>query len=290
MTISHPIIPREKLDFGLDGNIPRYWFGGDAFKSRYFDAMSTLFPEGERFFISCVRDFRDQVTDPQLTQDIKNFIRQEGQHGIVHTQYNERLKSQGIDVDRIENLLKTLFFKIARKVSPKAQTLAETAATEHLTAIMSEFIFTNVEVMQQADPRVRAMYAWHAIEEVEHKGVAYDVMIDYAKVSYFTRIAAMLHATIIFPYVILKFQNAMLKADGFSLWQRAKLNVKGIYWLLKPSGFVGPLYKPYFPYYKPGYHPWQEADQPGYNEWVAAFNLRRDPVEASELMRAAMAR
>src|SRR5690606_30799034 len=90
----HQIVPREKLDFGLDGDIPKYWFGGDAFKSRYFDALSTIFPEGERFFIECVRDYRHMATDPQLQQEIKDFIRQEGQHGIVHNQYNQRLKAQ----------------------------------------------------------------------------------------------------------------------------------------------------------------------------------------------------
>ena len=102
MAHDHTIVPREKLDFGLDGDIPKYWFGGDAFKTRFFDAMSTIFPEGERYFISCVRDYRDQVSDPKLLAEIKDFMRQEGQHGIVHSQYNERLKAQGIDVDALE--------------------------------------------------------------------------------------------------------------------------------------------------------------------------------------------
>jgi predicted metal-dependent hydrolase len=92
MSQDHPIVPREKLDFDLEGDIPKYWFGGDAFKTRFFDAMSTIFPEGERYFISCVRDYRDQVSDPKLLAEIKDFMRQEGQHGIVHMTYNQRLK------------------------------------------------------------------------------------------------------------------------------------------------------------------------------------------------------
>lgn len=107
---SPPIVPREKLDFGLDGDIPKYWFDNHPFKSRFFDAMSTIFPEGERYFISCVRDFRDQVTDPKLLQEIKDFMRQEGQHGIVHTTYNQRLKDQGIDVDMLERLEHHILF------------------------------------------------------------------------------------------------------------------------------------------------------------------------------------
>ena len=94
----HPIVPREKLDFGLDDSIPKYWFGGDAFKTRFFDAMSLIFPPGEKFFMTCVRDFRDQINDPKLLQDIKDFNRQEAQHGMVHRQDNDRLRKQGIDV------------------------------------------------------------------------------------------------------------------------------------------------------------------------------------------------
>ncbi len=192
----NPIVPREKLDFGLDGDIPKYWFGGDAFKTRFFDAMSTLFPEGERFFISCVRDFRDQVTDPVLMQEIKDFIRQEGQHGIVHTQFNDRLKAQGIDVDMLERIEKQLLFNIVRKYVPKKHTLATTAAAEHMTAIMAHSFFERKEVLESADPRMRAMYAWHAMEEIEHKAVAFDVMQKIAKVWYPRRVLAMMEVTL----------------------------------------------------------------------------------------------
>ncbi|HIV69686.1 MAG TPA: metal-dependent hydrolase, partial [Candidatus Aquabacterium excrementipullorum] len=78
------IVPRENLDFGLDGDIPKYWMGGDPFKTRFFDAMSTLFPQGEKFFITSVREYRDKITDPKLLQEVKDFTRQEAQHSMVH--------------------------------------------------------------------------------------------------------------------------------------------------------------------------------------------------------------
>ncbi len=287
--LQHPIVPRERLDFGLDGDIPKYWFGGDAFKTRFFDAMSLIFPPGEKFFMTTVRDFRDRITDRKLLQDIKDFNRQEAQHSIVHAQYNERLRAQGMPVDELTRWLDKLLFENYRGKFSREYTIGLTGALEHFTAIGAHPMFDERDIMRDAHPNVRAMYAWHAIEEVEHKGVAYDVMMQYAKVSYFTRIASMVHATIMFPYVIFKFLNAMLKADGFSFWQRVKLNVKGLHWLLKPTGFAAPILKHYFPYYKPSYHPWDEVDQPGYKEWVDAFNMQRDPVQASELMRAALA-
>jgi predicted metal-dependent hydrolase len=287
----HPIVPRERLDFNLsDKDIPKYWFGGDAFKTRLFDAMSIIFPPGEKFFMVSVRDFRDRITDPKLLDEIKGFNRQEAQHSMVHEQYNQRLRQQGIDVDRLSQWLDDLLFKTYRSRYSREYTLGITCALEHFTSIGAHPLFDQRDVMKDADHRLRAMYSWHAIEEVEHKGVAYDVMRDYAKVGYAKRIAAMLHMTVIFPLTILHFCNQMLKMDGFNGLARARMIAKGLWWVFKPGGFVAPMVKHYFPYYRFNFHPWQEADQPGYEQWVKAFGLHRDPIEASELMRAALAR
>ena len=132
----HPIVPREKLDFGLDDpSIPKYWFGGDAFKTRFFDAMSLTFPIGERYFISSVRAYRDRITDPTLLQEVKDFTRQEAQHGIVHTQFNDMLAKQGQDVAWSQRFLDAKFkWQLSRW--PAVFNLSYTAAAEHLTAMM----------------------------------------------------------------------------------------------------------------------------------------------------------
>ncbi|MEK8086583.1 metal-dependent hydrolase [Aquabacterium sp. A3] len=285
--MAHTITPREKLDFGLDGDIPKYWFGGDPFKTRLFDAMSTIFPEGERFFISCVRDFRDQVTDPQLRQDIKDFMRQEGQHGIVHGQYNERLKRQGIDVDALEAFERKMLFEFERKYLSAEQTLAETAAAEHMTAIMAHGFFARKEVLESADHRMRALYAWHAMEEVEHKAVAFDVMQKVAKVGYFRRVMALVLVTVGFNIHCLHTTNYMLKVDGFTGWQRLKLISKGLWWLFKPGGLYTSMAGHFFQYFKPGFHPWDEGQMDSYRLWLDTFNRTGDPVQAGEVLHAA---
>jgi len=287
----HPIVPRERLDFRLDDpDIPKYWFAGDAYKTRLFDALSLIFPPGEKFFMTCVRDYRDQITDKQLLEDIKGFNRQEAQHSLVHNQYNDRMRKQGVDVDKLMNWLDDLLFKKYRGSRSRAYTLGITCALEHFTALGAHTLFDDRDIMAEADPRVRAMYAWHAIEEVEHKGVAYDVMIDYAKVGYFTRFISMVETTIMFPAVIHYFTDQLLKMDGYSWWQRRKMHAKGLWWALKPGGLLSPLIKHYFSYYRPGFHPWQETEQVGYEQWLDGFKHHQDPVEASELMRASMAR
>src|SRR3546814_19688484 len=78
------IVPRQGPAFAWQ-DVPRWWFDNDPFKTRFFDAMSLLFPEGEKFFIACVRDYRDDITDPQLRAQVKDFMYQEGTPGMVLT-------------------------------------------------------------------------------------------------------------------------------------------------------------------------------------------------------------
>ena len=269
MTPAPQVIPRKAPDFGLDGDIPKYWLGGDAFKTRFFDAMSILFPEGEKFFITCVRDYRDQVSDPELQSQVKEFMYQEGQHGIVHTQFNNRVKAQGIGVDTILAKQKHIMFGFFRKYFSRTFTLGQTAAAEHLTALMAHGFF-RAGVMDKADSRVRAMYAWHAIEEIEHKAVAYDVLTKVAKANYFTRILSFMLVTFTFPFHVFMIMNHMFKVDGvknkFSVW------LKGLWWLYGWNGLYPRLMPHYLAYFLPGFHPWQHGDMDLYDSWCKEFD------------------
>ncbi|MEQ9012276.1 metal-dependent hydrolase [Algiphilus sp.] len=268
-THSHRIVPRPGPDFGLDGDIPRYWFDGDPFKSRFFDAMSLLFPEGEKFFIACVRDFRDDIEDPQLLAQVKDFIYQEGQHGAVHTQFNNRLKAQGIAVDHALQRQREIMFGTFRKRFSPRFTLAQTAAAEHLTAMMAHGFFGKHGLFDKADARIRAMYAWHAVEEIEHKAVAFDVYRTVAKGGYFTRVGAMLLTSFSFPMHVFILMRHMFERDGIE--QRGRLWLKGLWWLYGPGGLFPRLLPHYLRYFKPGFHPWQHGDMRVYQRWTASF-------------------
>jgi predicted metal-dependent hydrolase len=281
-----PIVPREKLDFDLDGNIPKHWLDNDPFKTRFFDAMSTLFPVGEKFFITCVRDFKDRITDPKMIEDIKDFTRQEAQHGMLHTRYNNRLKRHGISVDAILEGQEHRLFGIIRKYCSREFTLGVTAASEHITATMADCFVERPHIFQGADERMRALYVWHAMEEMEHKGVAYDVLVDIAKSSYLNRVGSMLLVTAVFPYHVFRIMKHMLQVDGFSRWERTKIWAKGLWWLYKPGGIFMPMIGKYLAYLKPGFHPWQEPVVPSYEPWVRLLKETGDPVEAGNRLHA----
>ncbi|HEY0975668.1 MAG TPA: metal-dependent hydrolase [Solimonas sp.] len=280
--MSQGITPRKGPDFGLDGDIPKYWFDGDAFKTRFFDAMSILFPEGEKFFIACVRDYRDQITDPQLQAEVKDFIYQEGQHGMVHTQFNNRLKAQGIAVDHILAEQKHIMFNVFRKRLPKVYTLGQTAAAEHMTALMAHGFFSN-GMFEKADPRIRAMYAWHAVEEIEHKAVAFDVLQKVAKGGYWSRVLSMLQVSLTFPLHVFLIMSHMFKVDGIPFRRRAGIWLRGLWWLYGPGGLYPRLLPAYLVYFKPGFHPWKHGDMETYQRWLSAYERHgRDAVAAAD--------
>src|SRR5262249_39099871 len=72
---------------------------------------------------------------------------------------------------------------------------ATTAAAEHYTAILAEGAF-KLNMLDQAAPPMRALLAWHAAEEIEHRAVAFDVL-KQVDPSYLLRIAGLIWATAI---------------------------------------------------------------------------------------------
>src|SRR5690554_1924335 len=174
--------------------------------------MSTLFPDGERFFIETVRAYRHLIKDPELQQQVRDFIRQEGHHGKLHSDYNDHLKAQGIQVDDIARLVRE-GLAAKQQMGPKLA-LAITCGAEHLTAILGYHFINNQHLFTEADPKVRALFYWHGVEEIEHKAVAFDVFKDVAEGDYLTRITGFLIMSYAFSHGVINIMRGMLEADG----------------------------------------------------------------------------
>lgn len=273
------VIRRKAPDFGFDDTLPKYWFAGDPFKTRFFDAMSTMFPEGEKYFIESVRAYRDEITDPLLAAQVGDFTYQEAQHSIAHGLFNDRLRAQGIDVDRFEASIR-VYFGLLKRYMPKSVNLANTAAAEHLTAIISH-VWTRDDIQRDSDPRMRALLYWHGVEEIEHKAVAFDVLQKVAKAGYVTRIASMVYESLGFPLSVHLFMDNMFKVDGFSARERLRLWAGGLRWLYGRNGLMHSLLPSYLSYYRPDFHPWQEGQMETYHAWRQEYEASGDPVAAA---------
>ncbi|WP_435337243.1 metal-dependent hydrolase [Acinetobacter sp. LH3_13] len=274
-----PIV-RTNLDFKL-ADVPRYWFAGDPFLTRMFDALSLTFPDGERYFIQSVRLFRDQIQDPDLKQRVADFIRQEAQHGIAHDKMNQIMKDQGMPVDQFIQRLNKVF-KFELKYRSPQYNIAMTAAAEHLTALMAETFYGEKETLQDAHPYVRALFAWHAIEEMEHRDVAFDVMQQVGNVPEVTRKMALVFTTgLMFGFTLYR-ANVMLKCDGFNRTQRLKMNVRGLQWLFGKQGKLRKMQSQYRDWFKPDFHPSQHPIIAQYDVWLDTLAQTGDPIQAGE--------
>jgi|TARA_Y100000748_G_scaffold235989_1_gene199994 hypothetical protein len=166
------IKPR-RMAFDTETPMKKYTFNNNSLVSTFFYALSALFPDGERFFIHSVRNFKDDITDEKMKADIKGFIGQEAHHGISHEALNKAIGDMGFPMQAItDRLHKRVAFL---KTLSRERQLALTVAMEHFTASLAEFLLKNPEAMDTVDPTVRKMMLWHAVEEIEHKAVAFDV-------------------------------------------------------------------------------------------------------------------
>jgi predicted metal-dependent hydrolase len=249
-----------KLDIDLGQGFARHWHGGDAFLSQYFNALSMSFPLGEQSFIDAVRDCAKLLphtpANALLHDTVAQFMAQEATHRRIHAQYNVHLMKQGLVNHWERRIAARLEFAYKRGIKP-LHFLAVTAAYEHLTAVLSDYVLRHDEVLAGADPQMQTLWRWHAAEETEHCAVAFDL---YKAIggNYLWRIRWFAYALLLFV-LDAGWQTANnLWHDGTffkpgTWWSAAKFfwGKKGAIWLC-----TGPL----LAYFRPAFHPGHESE------------------------------
>jgi predicted metal-dependent hydrolase len=170
-------IPTRRISFEESlQDLPRHFaVDGDILLSHFAAVLSALFPDGEDFFVRSVRHYRDRITDPELKKQVAGFIGQESVHGREHRVLNERLAQLGYPTKGIERFTRR-GLESRERMAPPISNLAFTAALEHFTATLAELLLSSDDVRALfGHDGVRDVFLWHALEESEHKAVAFDV-------------------------------------------------------------------------------------------------------------------
>src|SRR5688572_29102264 len=165
------ITPRDRR-FGREARPARWWHGGDPFATAFYNALSATFPKGEAFFVEAVRAHREGAP-PKLAEEIKGFTTQEAIHSREHASFNKAALDAGYDLKPLEDQVQRRLDFIRSK--PSIAALASTMALEHFTAIFAHQLLADPRHLAEAE--AQAMWRWHAIEEIEHRGVAYDTWL-----------------------------------------------------------------------------------------------------------------
>lgn len=178
--IGYPKVRRIRFRFGDPQPMNHHFVEGDIAFSHLVAFLSAAFPPGEESFIRSVRRVADRVTDPVLKKRVAGFIGQESVHGQEHRRLNEKLIEMGYPFVRLltfptDSRRHRLILRLENR-APALVHLAMTAAAEHYTATLAERVLSRDEIQAiPGDPEVWNLLNWHAVEELEHKSVAFDV-------------------------------------------------------------------------------------------------------------------
>ena len=237
-----------KLQFNPKA-IRRHYFANSPVMSHMLTALSSTFPIGEQFFVHSVRNVRDKVKDEKLQAQIAAFIGQEAMHSKAHAEFNDAWRSDDYHLDRFQAWLARKN-EYVKNLHPKIQ-LAITCAFEHFTALLGGYILRHPEVLATLDDDAVKLWVWHAIEEIEHRAVAFDV---YQAVYGDDKIRRMIMRSVTTGFASLTFYSAtrLFLQDKAKSLPKVGGNFFGLYLLGKM--FIQ-LLPEYLSYFKADFHP-----------------------------------
>tara|TARA_R110002072_G_scaffold38314_18_gene111001 strand:- start:9263 stop:10156 length:894 start_codon:yes stop_codon:yes gene_type:complete len=257
---------------------PRRWWAGDAFGTAWHNALSATFPRGEAFFIEAVKAHRAGA-DPKLEAEIRAFVRQEINHTREHVAFNRLAEDAGYDIAKIDKRVEQLL--ALTKGRPPIANLLVTMALEHYTAMMAHEFLANPSHFEDSDPEVRAMWRWHAVEEIEHKGVAYDTF-EHATRDW-TPFRRWMRRSVVMLIVTRRFLfnrwiDAMdlLAQDGITGWKARWGLFK---YLTVTPGVLRRIFPAWLSYFRPGFHPWDHDDRALIGKYEGEFEAALMPAE-----------
>ena len=248
-------IPVRKMGFDFS-NVPKDYMNGSLAESHFFDGLNLLFPEGERFFMRAVRNGLNKIEDPDLAQQARGFFGQETQHAIEHEKFFDVLEQNGYEFrPKLEKMNK--FIIKMRDILPHSLSLSLTAGAEHLTAVLGATALDD-EGVENSHPAMRDLIQWHAIEEIEHKAIAFDVFKATGG-SYPMRVFGYLNALLFIHITSTYFVKDLLRQDGYSKREAKKLLKASQQNMLSKHPTLRQSLTAYF---KPSFHP-NDIDESG---------------------------
>jgi uncharacterized protein len=253
------ITPRDRR-FGREAATPRLWHGGRVEATAIYNALSTTFPVGEAFFVESVRAFRDGAP-PKLAEEIRGFTTQEAIHSREHDAFNKRAAQAGYDLSKLEAQVEWRLSITRGK--PPIVSLAATMALEHFTAILAHQLLANLRHLAGAEQETADLWRWHAVEEIEHKGVAYDTWLfatrDWPRLKRW-KVKAKVMFLVTRNFMVDRTAGALelMRQDGMT---GARAWALLLWYLWVRPGMFRKIAGAWFKFFLPSFHPWNEDDR-----------------------------
>jgi predicted metal-dependent hydrolase len=136
-------------------------------------------------------------------------------------------------------------------------------ALEHFTAILAHQLLADARHLQGAERQTAELWRWHAAEEIEHKGVAYDTWIHATRdwprwKRWKVKAKVMLYVTRNFLVDRTLGALELMRQDGVtgvSAWAML------LWYLWARPGMFRKIAGAWGRFFLPGFHPWNEDDR-----------------------------
>ena len=246
--------------FGRSRKPGKWWLAGNPIATHWHNSLSATFPRGEAMFIEAVKAHRDGVP-PKLEAEIRAFVKQEVNHTREHLVFNKSAIEAGYNLDAIDQRLEKNM--ALTKGRPPIVNLAVTIALEHYTAMMASDFLSNPKHFAGAEPDAANLWRWHAMEEIEHKGVAYDTFLhatrDYTRYRRW-RLKSLTMLIVSVSFVKNRWNDtlALLAQDGIA---GPRVKAQLLWYLAGSPGVLRRVFPAWCSYFLPGFHPWNHDDR-----------------------------
>ena len=249
--------PVRRMDYNFE-NTPKYWCANDPAMTHYFTGLSTLFPEGESYFVRSVRALREHAKlNEALDREISAFIGQEAMHSKEHHAFHISAQQHGMNPESLEKVT-GIVLKGLEKVFSKKWNLLVTVGLEHYTAVLVVCMMETVNEYM-TDKTIRDLWLWHSVEETEHKAVAFDLyeyLYGNGLNAYLPRVTIFTLSLILITGLSTIYQIVLMKRDkqlsNLKTWQNF-------------FNFAAKQYKTFIPkffeYYRYDFHPNQTNEK-----------------------------
>jgi uncharacterized protein len=200
------LLPRKPVETDF-GNVPRFYLANSRWLTLVMDTFALVVPEHERFFVETVLVHMEEGGEHEKKDALRAFVRQESIHLAIYDQYNDSRVAFGIDVERERTRIQWAF-DLVRQRLPYRIRLGMTVFMEHATAAAAHFAVQENGLLRFFHPTMAQLWQWHAIEEIEHKSVAFDAF-QQSGGGYVSRIISALLVVLLDVYLIAATANAL---------------------------------------------------------------------------------
>jgi uncharacterized protein len=219
-----------------------------------YTSLSATFPLGETFFVRSVAHYAKQLPT-KLKIEVDAFVRQEANHSREHARFNKDVGEAGLPIEKATGYADEQLSAFERR--PPATRLAVTIGLEHFTSVFAQIILKDQRHLAYCDPQAKALWQWHALEEIEHKAVAFDVFNHVtahwsSAWRWLFRSGVMIETMMRLGFVVWRGIGDVLVSEGQATlgWR-----LRVLHYLLVSPGLLSAMAAMIARYFVPGFHP-----------------------------------